>query len=67
MEKRVNRTNREFATTSVVFRNACALANVEPTPREASKFRLGRGEAFAALRATSGRVLGSVNLSHFPR
>ena len=39
-------THREFAGTNEVFRKACELANIKPTVRQASKFRLKRGSAY---------------------
>ena len=38
-------TNQEFARTDRVFRIACELANIEPTARQASKFRNCKGTA----------------------
>ena len=40
-------THREFAGTNEVFIKACELAKVKPTMRQASKFRLNRGSAYA--------------------
>lgn len=39
-------TNREFALTDAVFRKACEMAGVEPTKRQAIKFRHGKGRAY---------------------
>lgn len=39
-------TNTKFAKENDDFRKACELANVEPTARQASKFRNKRGSAF---------------------
>jgi hypothetical protein len=39
-------TNTEFANSDYVFRKACALADVPPSPRQASKYRNGRGVAY---------------------
>lgn len=39
-------TNETFAATSQAFREACQLANVKPTARQASKFRARRGTAY---------------------
>lgn len=39
-------TNRRVAAESPIFRRACALANVEPTKRQASKWRNKRGRAY---------------------
>ena len=38
-------TNQEFARTDRVFKMACELANIEPTTRQASKFRARKGTA----------------------
>ena len=38
--------NSEFAKKNDAFRKACKKAHVEPTARQASKFRNGRGIAF---------------------
>jgi len=38
-------TNAKFAQRDVVFQKACEIANVEPTQRQASKFRAGKGAA----------------------
>ena len=43
-------THREFATADTAFRAACERASVEPTRRQASKFRNKRGRAYAARR-----------------
>ena len=39
-------TNAEFAIKNLVFREACVLARVRVTKRQASKFRRGKGLAF---------------------
>jgi hypothetical protein len=39
-------TNKEFARTDNVFKLACELAKVEPTSRQASKYRNRRGRAY---------------------
>lgn len=41
-------TNKEFAETNAHFRRVCRAANVEPTTRQASKYRNRKGSAFAA-------------------
>ena len=41
-------SNRDFAKTNMAFRNACKKAFVEPSVRQASKFRNNRGFAFKA-------------------
>ena len=37
--------NLLFALRNRVFKTACKLANIEPTKRQASKFRRGLGKA----------------------
>ena len=39
-------TNKEFAGTDLIFKEACQLANVLPTMRQASKFRDKRGREY---------------------
>lgn len=57
-------TNQEFARTDRVFRMACELANkdgfvgIEPTARQASKFRNRKGTAIKYL----GRAAKAVTL-----
>ena len=43
-------TNTEFAKTNKEFKLACSRAGVEPTPRQASKFRRKRGLAYTKRR-----------------
>lgn len=43
-------TNAEYAASDGTFIFACKLANVEPTKRQASKFRRDEGLAYKALR-----------------
>jgi len=38
-------TNQDFSRTDRVFKMACELAGVEPTSRQASKFRNRKGTA----------------------
>ena len=38
--------NKVFAATDQSFRAKCEAAGVQPTSRQASKFRLGKGSAF---------------------
>lgn len=38
-------TNAQFAKTDMTFLQSCENANVSPTPRQASKFRRGKGLA----------------------
>ena len=44
-------TNREFAEKSVEFRAACEMVGIEPSSRQAGKWRRGEGAAFC--RATA--------------
>ena len=39
-------TNARYAKENDVFRDACVKAGVEPTTRQASKWRLKKGKAF---------------------
>lgn len=41
-------TNKEFAAQDTKFRKACESANIEPTSRQASKYRSKRGLAYLA-------------------
>ena len=41
-------THKEFAKADDKFRKACEAANVEPTSRQAAKYRQKRGAAFNA-------------------
>lgn len=43
-------TNADFAQTDELFLRGCELANVEPSKRQASKFRREEGLAYKALR-----------------
>lgn len=43
-KKRV--TNKEFAEKDEFFKNCCGKAGVNPTVRQASKFRNGKGSAY---------------------
>ena len=38
--------NKVFAAKDPAFRDACEKAGVQPTARQASKFRMGKGAAF---------------------
>jgi hypothetical protein len=38
-------TNAKFATKDKLFQAACSLAGIDPTPRQASKWRRGTGLA----------------------
>jgi hypothetical protein len=52
-------TNREFSKTDSVFIEACQLAGIEPTRRQASKWNRRTGLAYAwrgeALRIVTAR------------
>ena len=39
-------TNREFAKTDKDFKEACEAVEVQPTVRQASKWRRGKGKAW---------------------
>jgi hypothetical protein len=39
-------TNKDFSRKDSVFFKACELADTDSTPRQASKFRMGKGIAF---------------------
>ena len=39
-------TNAEFAKNNKTFRKACEAVDIEPTPRQASKYRRKMGVAF---------------------
>jgi len=41
-------TNAVFASENEEFKNACIEASVEATPRQASKYRRKRGQAYNA-------------------
>ena len=43
--------NRVFALKDEGFKAACEKAGVQPTRRQASKYRLGKGSAFKAKKA----------------
>lgn len=40
-------TNHEFASTDLLFYECCRLAGIDPTPRQASKYRNQCGAAYA--------------------
>lgn len=40
-------TNAQFAQSDQGFKTACSKAEVEPTRRQASKYRMGYGKAYA--------------------
>jgi len=42
-------TNRKYCKENAIFKEACSLATVDPTRRQASKFRLGKGRAIHCL------------------
>ena len=39
-------TNGEFAKGNKPFQTACGAVDLQPTARQASKFRLGKGKAY---------------------
>jgi hypothetical protein len=39
-------TNRQMAQSDTTFIDCCKQANVKPTVRQASKFRMGKGAAY---------------------
>lgn len=39
-------TNKEFSEQDKVFNKACNIAGINPTKRQASKYRNGRGLAY---------------------
>lgn len=41
-------TNHEFAARDEQFKAACGKANVKPTARQASKYRMKMGSAYKA-------------------
>ena len=46
--------NREFSKNDKEFIERCKKAKVEPTKRQASKFRRGKGLAYRAKEAQNG-------------
>lgn len=38
--------NREFSMKDIIFRQRCSEVNIEPTIRQASKYRMKKGKAF---------------------
>ena len=49
-EKRGPMTNKEFCNTNHEFFDACKKAEVTPSTRQASKFRMKKGAAYRALK-----------------
>ena len=47
-KKKKELTNRQFSKQDKAFQDACKAAGIEPTHRQASKFRRGIGAAYAA-------------------
>jgi hypothetical protein len=47
---------RKFAAEDTLFRAACAEAKVEPCRRQASKWRAGRGAAYAKRGVAQARL-----------
>lgn len=41
-------TNKMFMENNEVFKTCCERMEIEPTLRQASKFRMGKGTAFKA-------------------
>ena len=39
-------SNAKFAKEDVKFQNACQKVGIEPTPRQASKYRAKKGKAY---------------------
>ncbi len=46
MSQSIGATHREFVKDSKTFQDACEAAEIEPTIRQASKFRRGMGVAY---------------------
>ncbi len=46
MAEEKKQKNKEFAAKDSAFIEACAKAEVQPTSRQASKFRRGYGKAY---------------------
>ena len=44
-EKKEYKTNRAFAKDIIPFLDACEAVGIAPTPRQASKYRMGKGAA----------------------
>ncbi len=51
--RKLTMTHGDFARDAT-FRAACKAAGVEPTKRQAAKFRRGEGRAYAARRQGGG-------------
>ncbi len=49
-------TKSQFAATDVLFRKCCELAKIQPTPRQASKFRSDRGKGRARMFINEARA-----------
>ena len=56
-------TNHHFATTDEIFRLACSVAGIQPTARQASKWRAGFGLARQYHRRSSAAVTPGWNAS----
>jgi hypothetical protein len=48
-------TNKYFAKTDTHFQEACILAEVKPTKRQASKFRNSKGIAYKTVTPGTGK------------
>jgi hypothetical protein len=51
-----SQSNADFAKKNLLFQKACAIAKVEPTARQASKWRNQRGRAYAARHAATKEI-----------
>lgn len=57
------KTNREFAKNDTAFRKACGggefdtVRVTEPTPRQASKYRNGKGAAYKAMMKANNKAV----------
>jgi hypothetical protein len=49
----MDQANREYAATNDYFKRCCAAAGIQPTSRQASKFRNKHGKAWEASRELS--------------
>lgn len=49
-------TNREYAEKDKAFKEACKRAGINPTTRQASKYRRGKGLAYIASKPEGNNV-----------
>lgn len=49
-------TNKKFSKEDELFKTACEIANVEPTKRQASKFRNQKGLAWECRQAAQRKL-----------